>query len=56
MPYFIFDQSDVLFLGSDLTIKKEFSQKFNSSITFNYLWSKKFREEWETNKSTSDKN
>ena len=40
MPYFIFDQSDVLFLGSDLTIKKEFSQKFNSSITFNYLWSK----------------
>ena len=40
MPYFIFDQSDVLFIGSDITIKNEFSQKFNSSITFNYLWSK----------------
>lgn len=40
MPYFIFDQNDVLFVGSDLTVKKEFTKKFNSSITLNYLWSK----------------
>ena len=40
MPYFIFDQNDVLFIGSDLTVKKEFTKKFNSSITLNYLWSK----------------
>ena len=37
MPYFIFDQNDVLFVGSDLTVKKEFTKKFNSSITLNYL-------------------
>ena len=39
MPYFIFDQSDVLFAGSDLTLKRKFSKNFNSSLTFNYLWS-----------------
>ena len=32
MPYFIFDQNDVLFIGSDFTIKREFSKKFNSSL------------------------
>ena len=40
MPYFIIDQNDFLFVGSDLTVKKEFTKKFNSSITLNYLWSK----------------
>ena len=39
MPYFIFDQNDVLFIGSDFTIKREFSKKFNSSLALNYLWS-----------------
>ena len=39
MPYFIFDQSDVLFIGSDFTIKREFSKKFKSSLAINYLWS-----------------
>ncbi|MFL3022696.1 MAG: TonB-dependent receptor [Cytophagales bacterium] len=39
MPYFIFDQTDVLFAGSDLTLKRKFSKNFNSSLTFNYLWS-----------------
>lgn len=39
MPYFIFDQSDMLFIGSDLTLKRKFTNKFNSSLTLNYLWS-----------------
>ncbi len=39
MPYFIFDQSDVLFVGSDLTFKREFTNKFKSSLALNYLWS-----------------
>ena len=39
MPYFIFDQSDVLFIGSDLTFKRKFNNMFNSSLTLNYLWS-----------------
>ena len=43
MPYFIFDQNDVLFVGSDLTVKKEFTKKFNSSITLNYLWFKNLK-------------
>ena len=38
MPYFIFDQSDVLFVGSDLTLKRKFTKNFNSSLTLNYLW------------------
>ena len=36
MPYFIFDQSDVLFVGSDLTFKREFTNKFKSSLALNY--------------------
>jgi iron complex outermembrane receptor protein len=39
MPYFIFDQSDMLFIGSDLTLKRKFTNKFNSSLILNYLWS-----------------
>ena len=39
MPYFIFDQTDMLFLGSDLTLKRKFSKKLHSSFTLNYLWS-----------------
>ena len=39
MPYFIFDQSDVLFVGSDVTLKRKISENFNSSVTLNYLWS-----------------
>ena len=39
MPYFIFDQSDVLFVGSDITLKRKISENFNSSVTLNYLWS-----------------
>ena len=39
MPYFIFDQNDVLFVGSDVTLKRKISENFNSSVNLNYLWS-----------------
>ena len=39
MPYFIFDQNDVLFIGSDLTFKRKFTNKFKTSLSLNYLWS-----------------
>jgi len=39
MPYFIFDQIDVLFVGSDITLKRKFSKNFKTALTFNYLWS-----------------
>ncbi len=39
MPYFIFDQIDVLFIGSDITLKRKFSKNFKTALTFNYLWS-----------------
>lgn len=39
MPYFVFDQMDVLFIGSDITLKRKFSKKFKTAFTFNYLWS-----------------
>ena len=39
MPYFIFDQNDVLFIGSDFTFKRKFTNKFKTSLSLNYLWS-----------------
>ncbi len=39
MPYYIHDQIDMLFIGSDITLKRKFSKKFKSAFTFNYLWS-----------------
>ena len=40
MPYFIYDQADVIFLGSDFSFKREISEKITSDFVFNYLWSK----------------
>ncbi len=40
MPYFIYDQADVIFLGSDFSFKREISKKITSDFVFNYLWSK----------------
>ena len=42
MPYFVFDQTDVLFLGSDITYRRDVSKKLRSSFTFGYLFTKNF--------------
>ena len=39
MPYFVFDQSDIVLVGSDLYFQRKFSTKFKSSLRLNYLWS-----------------
>jgi len=43
MPYFIYDQSDVIFVGSDFSFKRKISEKITSNFTFNYLWSKNLK-------------
>ena len=43
MPYFIYDQSDVFFLGSDISLERKISENIKSTSTFNYLWSKNLK-------------
>tara|TARA_A100001011_G_C14307549_1_gene843881 strand:+ start:732 stop:3125 length:2394 start_codon:yes stop_codon:yes gene_type:complete len=38
MPYFIYDQTDAIFLGSDFSFRREISEKITSDFSFNYLW------------------
>ena len=43
MPYFIYDQADVIFLGSDFSFKRKVSEKITSNFIINYLWSKNLK-------------
>ena len=38
MPYFVFDQTDVLFLGSDITYSRDVSKNIKSAFTLSYLF------------------
>lgn len=38
MPYFVFDQTDVLFLGSDITYSRDISKNIKSAFTLSYLF------------------
>ncbi|HAA17776.1 MAG TPA: TonB-dependent receptor [Cytophagales bacterium] len=39
MPVFIFDQTDALFLGTDLTYTREWNPNWESTLGVSYLWS-----------------
>ncbi|MCB0666678.1 MAG: TonB-dependent receptor [Saprospiraceae bacterium] len=39
-PFFIYDQTNALLWGLDFSLKWQHSQKFNSNIQANYLWSR----------------
>ena len=43
MPYFIYDQSEIIFLGSDISLERKISQRTNSTFTLNYLWSRNLK-------------
>ncbi|MEL6867486.1 MAG: TonB-dependent receptor, partial [Bacteroidota bacterium] len=40
MPVFIFDQTDALFLGTDMSWEKEWSNSVDGTLGLSYLWSK----------------
>ena len=45
MPVFIFDQTDAIFIGSDITWKKKWSKSLNGTLGLSYLWSKNRRKD-----------
>jgi iron complex outermembrane receptor protein len=40
MPYFIYDQTDIIFIGSDISLERKITENIKSTSTLNYLWSK----------------
>lgn len=44
-PFFIYDQSDALFWGIDLTFRYQHSEKLESTFKGSYLWSKQITED-----------
>ena len=44
MPYFVYDQTDVLFIGSDITYRRGITKNMNSIFTFSYLYTENLDE------------
>jgi iron complex outermembrane receptor protein len=40
MPVFIYDQSDALFIGADVSWQKKWSKSINGTLGLSYLWSR----------------
>ncbi|MTI30475.1 TonB-dependent receptor [Cytophagales bacterium RKSG123] len=40
MPAFVFDQADAVFVGSDFSWKRDWSNQLSGTFGFSYLWSK----------------
>lgn len=45
MPVFVFDQTDAVFVGTDLTWQKDWSSTLNGALTLSYLWSKNLKKD-----------
>ncbi|MEL7220573.1 MAG: TonB-dependent receptor, partial [Bacteroidota bacterium] len=43
MPVFIYDQADALFVGTDLSWEREWSNAVDGTLGFSYLWSKNLK-------------
>ncbi len=43
MPVFIYDQADALFIGTDLSWQKEWSNSIDGTFGMSYLWSKNLK-------------
>ncbi|MFT6967077.1 MAG: iron complex outermembrane receptor protein [Marivirga sp.] len=43
MPFFIFDQADALFIGSDFTWQKNWTKSLSGSYSLSYLWSRNLK-------------
>lgn len=44
MPYFVYDQTDVLLIGSDITYRRGITKNMNSIFTFSYLYTENLDE------------